>query len=94
MSPPASLFNLICWRATHYTMKIKKLLRFVSFFLFVWIMFASLPMIAVSIVWLASAGSFNWLEVVHHMQVVNFLFTIASFFGAGAFIEEYCKIDW
>lgn len=74
-------------------MKIKKLLRFVSFFLFVWIMFASLPMIAVSIVWLASAGSFNWLEVIHHMQIVNFLFTIASFFGAAAFVDEFCKID-
>jgi len=51
-------------------------------------------MIAVSIVWLASAGAFNWLEVIHHMQIVNFLFTIASFFGAAAFVDEYCKIDW
>ena len=88
------LSNQICWRATHYTMKTKQLLRFVSFFLFVWILFALLPMIAVSIVWLASAGSFNWLEVVHHMQIVNFLFTIASFFGAAYFVDEYCKIDW
>lgn len=69
-------------------MRVKKALRLAVVFLFVWTLIASLPMIAVGITWLASFGSFPFMEVIENMQIVSFLFTVGGFLGTVGLMEH------
>lgn len=63
--------------------------QFISF-LTIWLLIACIPMLVITIVWIATLGSFDLITVIHDdgATASTIFFTICGGIGAGAFITE------